>query len=251
MKLNFSLRRWGESWAWKLFPFANVRFNLKSGLVVSVASKSELATFKEIFVRQVYDEFLDRCAQPATVLDLGCNAGYFTLLLHHRARLKSQHGFAVKSVLVDANPSMVTRAESELAANGISARCVAGLIGERGKSMDFHITKESASSSTFRRPAKSRRLRLESLDLDALIARDFPTGLELIKCDIEGAEMLLAREWPAALGKTAALLVEWHHFAGPWPEFVRALQACGLRCAYASTPEGSPNFRTALFLPGA
>jgi hypothetical protein len=65
-----------------------MRFSLRSGLEVPVADRHEMATFKEIFVKQEYDDFLDLLPVPATVLDLGCNLGVFAL---EAARLGAAH----------------------------------------------------------------------------------------------------------------------------------------------------------------
>ncbi|MCA1963822.1 MAG: hypothetical protein LDL31_07750, partial [Prosthecobacter sp.] len=60
MKINFNPRRLAQSLMWRFFSWSDIRFRLRSGLVVPVADKNEMATFREIFIQQKYDDFLDR-----------------------------------------------------------------------------------------------------------------------------------------------------------------------------------------------
>lgn len=248
MSTKQPLRRLGESLMWRLFPCANLRFTLKSGLVVPVGTKSEMATFRELFVRQDYDDLLALVPAARTVLDLGCNCGYFPLLMHHRARLAAVDMANASFVLVDANPAMVERAQAVVETNRLPGTFAfhTGLVGPRDGEMEFHITKESASSSALHRPAKSRSIRLRALDLGRLLQEHFPDGLDLIKCDIEGGEMMLASAWPESLRRTKAFLVEWHDFAGPWAAFQSSVEAAGFKLAGEQAP--NPKFKTALFL---
>lgn len=247
MKINFSSRRLAESLMWRFLARAGMRFSLRSGLEVPVADRHEMATFKEIFVKQEYDDFLDRLPVPATVLDLGCNSGYFALAMLNRSRVLNPAGKLPKQVLVDANEAAVKRAQAVLGGCGMAADIsyVTGLIGRRGEtSATFFVSPASAESSAQNRTKHSRQVTVASVDVEALMGHQFPQGVDLVKCDIEGGEELLVREWAEPLRKAKALLIEWHGFEGTWDAFVAQLESLGFKLVM-ERPAG--RYKNALF----
>ncbi len=249
MKLHLSWRRLAESLAWRLFPYAQLQLRLKSSLVVPVATKSEMATFRELFLEQQYDELLDRLPPPRTVLDLGCNCGYFPLVLHHRARLRGDDPVPIRCVLVDADPAMVARAREVLGLNGLASNAafVAGLVGARGQTATFHISREGATSSAVVRPSRSRPVRMASVDLEQVLQEHFGGRVDLLKCDIEGAEDHLVRDWHPVLAAADAVILEWHGFGIRWPEFADTMRAAGFLPTAERPAKGE--FRIVLFQP--
>ena len=247
MKLSLSPRRLGKSLAWKLFPLADVGFTLKSGITIPIVDRSELATFRGMIIEQVWDPFLDALPFfPRTVLDLGCNCGYFPLLIHHRARLHDVDMREAHFVLVDANPRLVRRARDVIALNRLPGQFVfvSGLIGPRNQRVPFYTHPHSDSSSLFRHSSRSKTLHLSSLDLTQLLDAHFPGPVDLMKCNIEGGERYLVTDWVDALRRARAIVIEWHDFAMPWEEFAGCLQAVGFDLVSA---EERGNFRVALF----
>lgn len=249
MKINLNLRRMAESMMWRCFAMSDIRFRLRSGLSVSVADKHEMATFREIFIQQDYDEFLERLPSLRNILDLGCNSGYFAAQILNRSLIAHQQ--MPKLVLVDASSSAVNRAHTVLEEGGIPSQTRIeiqhGLLGKRGqKSATFFLAPSSAESSTLHRAKNARAVTVPCIDLSALVAQHFPDGLDLIKCDIEGGEEDLVREWQDVLAQTRALLVEWHGFEGAqWSEFVVILSRIGFTLE-RERPAG--RYKNALFL---
>lgn len=246
MKINFSYRRLAKSLMWRFFASSDMQFRLRSGITVSVADRNEMATFQEIFIQQEYDDFLDLIPQPLTVLDLGCNSGYFGALMMNRALLKPNKTMP-KMVLVDANEAAVKRAQSLLnsCAKHADISYVVGLIGRRGDSLaSFFISPASAESSAINRTKHAQQIEVNCVDLAALAAQQFPAGLDLIKCDIEGGEEHLVRDWGDVLQRSKALLIEWHGFQGEWPEFCEILHHLGFQLIL-ERPAG--RYKNALF----
>ena len=248
MPLELSLRRLGRFLAWKLFPLADIRLTLKSGVTFPIADRSELAMFRELAVWRVYDQFLDALPAPRTVLDLGCHCGYFPLLIHHRARLRNVDMHAARFVLVDANFRLVQRAREVICQNQLPGEFVfiSGLIGPKGQRVPFYVRRHSASSSLFKRSARARAVHLDALDLTAIMDQHLGGPVDLIKCDIEGGELYLITDWPDVVRRTRALLIEWHDFAMGWEDLTSGLGAIGFNLVAAET---QGNFRVALFTP--
>jgi FkbM family methyltransferase len=249
MKVNFSLRRLAQSLMWRFFGWSSgMRFRLRSGLEVAVADRNEMATFREIFIQQEYEDFLDLLPPPAHVLDLGCNSGYFAVLMLNRARILTPGQPLPNIVLVDANPEAVERARKVVSGCGCdpNVTLVAGLVGSReSTAATFYVSKASAESSAVQRPKGARAIQVAQLDLEKLVTQHFPNGIDLMKCDIEGAEESLVREWADVLKQTKAFLVEWHGFGTEWQEFSGHLNQLGFDCVI-ERPAGK--YKNALFL---
>jgi FkbM family methyltransferase len=251
MKINLSFQRLAKSLMWRFFAMTGMQFRVHSGLEVAVADKHEMDTFKEIFIQQDYDDFLDQLPAPQRILDLGCNSGYFALLMLNRAMSRKGNALLPEMVLLDANAKAVERARSVIACSGVTqakATFVHGLVGQRGsRSASFYLAPASAESSAEHRTKRSKVFSVPCVDLAALISQHFPLGLDLIKCDIEGAEEDLVRQWPEVLGQTKALLVEWHGFRGSWEDFSKVLDSQGFRLIM-ERPAG--RYKNALFAKG-
>ncbi|MES2594353.1 MAG: FkbM family methyltransferase [Verrucomicrobiota bacterium] len=248
MKINFSLQRLAKSLMWRFFAMSDMRFRLRSGLEVPVADRHEMATFREIFIQQEYDDFLDRLPPAGTVLDLGCNSGYFAVQMLNRARVVTPDQPLPKLVLVDANQTAVERAKTVVSGCGAQAdvALVHGLIGSRGQtSASFYLATASAESSAVNRTKHARQVEVPCVDLAALVQQHFPGGLDLIKCDIEGGEEELIREWTDVLVKAKALLIEWHGFKGGWTDFLSVLEQAGFQLMM-ERPAG--RYKNALFV---
>lgn len=251
MKINLHPRRLAKSLMWRFFSWSEMSFRLRSGLEVPVADKNEMATFREIFIQQEYDDFLDLLPPSKTVLDLGCNSGYFAVQMLNRARVLRPEAPLPKLVLVDANAQAVARARSVLAGCGAEAdvTCVTGLVGARnGGTSTFYVATASAESSAQHRTKHARAVQVDAVDLEKLERVHFPQGLDLIKCDIEGGEELLVREWAGLVGRAGALLVEWHGFQGSWEAFCAQVEGLGLKLV-RERPAGK--YKNALFVQSA
>jgi hypothetical protein len=56
---------------------------------------------------------------------------------------------------------------------------------------------------------------MKALDLDALFQEQFPSGIDLLKVDIEGAERYLVTSWGATLSQFCRrIMIEHHPFCG-------------------------------------
>jgi FkbM family methyltransferase len=228
MKINLSLSRFLESIAWKMFPWANATVRLETGVQFPVRDKSDFNVVNEILQCGIYDRFLDALPPVRTVLDLGCHHGYFALLLEHRRRKAHRDGEGSHYVLVDANPDMVEQARQALALNALAdAEVRQGIVAPASGTAEFYISAATETSSLSRPSRYRRRLTAQPLDLTALVKTSFPGGIDLVKCDIEGAEVALIRDWGEALAGANALILEWHNVEWTWDQALKELEKLG------------------------
>jgi hypothetical protein len=88
-------------------------------------------------------------------------------------------------------------------------------VGEPGQQMRFHLSKADAHSSVMNKYSFLRTVSMTALDLQTLFAEQFPSGIDLLKVDIEGAEKFLVMSWGATLSQFCRrLMVEHHPFCG-------------------------------------
>ena len=210
------MRKLMQSLARRLLPAANLEINLPTGIHVPVGSRDQISRFEEIFLAKSYDEILDRIPLPETVCDLGCNAGYFPLAIEDRKRRHSQT-MTTRYVCVDANPACVEIARRSMSKNIAAGNWWVGqgCIGEPGQEMCFHLSKADAHSSVMNKYSFLRTVSMKALDLQALFEKQFPSGIDLLKVDVEGAEKFLVMSWGPTLSKFCRrLMVEHHPFCG-------------------------------------
>jgi FkbM family methyltransferase len=225
-----AMRKLMQSLTRRLLPSAHLEITLPTGIHVPIGSRDQISRFEEIFLARTYDELLDQVPLPATLCDLGCNAGYFPLALEQRKRLQ---GVTTRTryLCVDANPACLKIARRSLGRN-VPAEdwmVVRGCVGEPGQEMRFHLSKADAHSSVFTKYSFLRTVKMRALDLNALFAENFPDGIDLLKVDIEGAERFLVMSWGEALSKFCRrIMVEYHPFCGLTAgEFASRLKALG------------------------
>jgi FkbM family methyltransferase len=210
------MRKLMQSLARRLLPAAHLEITLPTGIHVPIGSRDQISRFEEIFLIKSYDDLLNHIPLPETVCDLGCNAGFFPLALEDRKRRMGQT-LPTRYLCIDANPACVTIARRSLERNVPAGnwRVVQGCVGDPGQEMNFHLSKADAHSSLFNKYSFLRTVKMKALDLDALFQEQFPSGIDLLKVDIEGAERYLVTSWGATLSQFCRrIMIEHHPFCG-------------------------------------
>jgi FkbM family methyltransferase len=204
-----------------------------SGARVEVADLESFFLSDEIFRRESYRPALAQAGEVRTVLDLGCNVGFFCCYLRHLFGLHDFRGLGI-----DANPLVLKRARRNLDLNGLGGiKLVHGLAGgaDEKTSQDFYLYASHLGSSQFVEPEAGRVLkgdwtRIEVPVLcpsDAWRAEYGAAPIDLLKIDIEGSEGRLLKADPALLRQARCVVLEWHKWLVREDELFPALQDAG------------------------
>jgi FkbM family methyltransferase len=215
-----------------LYGVLNLEHTLNSGLAVKVASKGEWWAYNEIFVNGEYDVPIQTAlgamsGEPFVVLDLGANVGYFTFrvldLIH---QLHLEH-ILPDITTVEGSPetfcTLEERVRSQRSATA-SVRAVHGLVGERSGSALMRESAVHVKSSIIDVPAGGG-VNVAFVDVNALM-RD-KVAIDLLKCDIEGAELVFLENYGDLLRKVRYAVFELHHNLCDTEKCLRILESLG------------------------
>ena len=194
--------------AWKRVGLVT---ELPSGLKVQINSPGEWYVFNEVFVNKLYDGAIQKAIELSSesrninVLDLGANVGYFTLRLFDLL----QDPKRAYAVLVEGVPSVHKELEQRLRGQPLpqeNIRILNGLVGRVSNKGLINVNKHPVNSSIFDRSETVKKVAVDFVDLNLL----FDT-INLLKCDIEGAELLFLENYTTLLSKTKVAIFELHH----------------------------------------
>lgn len=188
------------------FKHEGISYRLRTPESFSIAS--------EVFKRPTYDRLL-RQVDVRTVVDLGCNTGFFTCLLASRYGSDS-----LKGVLVDADAEVLEECRWHLRENGIDGcQSVCAIVGPADtETADFYVADFNISSSTrpfddsYPFPLQTvRSVSCPVVSLASLFETTFGNErINLLKVDIEGSEKELLAQDLACLQQVDWIVIEWH-----------------------------------------
>jgi FkbM family methyltransferase len=206
--LKWKARKW-------LWTRLNPQWQLRSGIVVRVLNYNDWMIYNDIFVDGEYNSAIEQLLnstshdQTVRVLDLGGNVGFFTLRLTDAFLQANRSTFEV--VMVEGSPTTFAELQERLRANddllGSRVRAVHGLAGERTGSAQIAETPSHGENTLF--ASGGKRTAVPFLDVEQLIAT-WPR-VDLLKCDIEGAEELFLNNYPELLRRIDRAVFEFHH----------------------------------------
>jgi len=187
---------------------------LSHDLACPLVHEDDRVSLSEIFFGGEYDSLATHIELPRRWIDLGCNAGYFSLWLEWQRR---KAGLSVDStaLLVDADPRQPAAIERLFALNHLGSRWAftLGLIAPGDGRQNFYQRRFMASSTQPDASNPAQSVSIETLTPGRLRTQ-FPPPYDLIKVDIEGAETDFWEHYKALWSETKSLLLEWH---GPSP----------------------------------
>ncbi|MGA2051928.1 MAG: FkbM family methyltransferase [Opitutales bacterium] len=224
MKTGLSLRLlrplllWGPlrrrlAVAIRLFHFGDLDLSLplSHGLGAPLALQEDDFSFSEIFFNDVYHEVLAADPLPARWLDLGCHAGYFSLWLEWHRRRRGEPAGSSSALLVDADARRLPGLARLLELNGLAPRWnyTHGAICAGSGAHVFYQRSVMASSAAPYAPEPGHPVSVPILTAAQLLAR-FPPPYDLIKVDIEGAEVDFLAHYESVWSQARQVLLEWH-----------------------------------------
>lgn len=201
-----------------MFQWLELGWTLPSGIRVRVSSYMDWFIYNEIFVSREYDEALrlalDSRADPAApvhIVDLGSSTGYFTLHAADQLRQRRIGAEGWTITAIDGDPCRIeefrTRVfvENDLAEN---VKLIEGFVGERTGSATLAMPARAHARIALAKGQGEVGPRVSYVDLTPALA-GIPQ-IDLLKCDIEGAELLLLQNYPDLLSKVRVAVFELH-----------------------------------------
>lgn len=156
-----------------------------------------------IFWHTLHPRYL---GSSSKILDLGANYGHFAQRITAR--------FGAKCVAIEPSP---TPFASIPETGGITKMQVA--VADRSGTMPFHVAEDSVASSLLRQVASHQgTIDVQVYSFQDLLAKLGWSHVDLLKCDIEGAEIAMLRATPDdVLSRVGQMTVEFHDFCGITP----------------------------------
>jgi FkbM family methyltransferase len=192
------------------FHWLDLTWQLSCGLRARLGSYTDWVVYNEIFVHGEYDQALRRAletaaghAAPIHIVDLGANVGFFTLRAVQQLLERGVEARRFMITAVEGDADCVKEFEARIFAENELSRTVTlthGLVGNRSGEANLH------GDSLFRR--EMRGAAVPFVDLDLLLSN--VPRIDLLKCDIEGAELLLIENYPELLRKVNVAVFELH-----------------------------------------
>jgi FkbM family methyltransferase len=214
----------------RIFPLSRT---YPEGTCVEAADLESFFLSDEIFQRQTYRRALTLAGEVRTVVDLGCNVGFFCCYLRHYFGRRDFCGLGI-----DANPGILKQARRNLERNGLTGiKLLQGLVGgsEENSTQDFFLYASHLGSSQFIQPEAERILKggwtkivvpvLKTSEIWR--AEHGETPIDLLKIDIEGSEGNLLRTDSALFRQTKCLVLEWHKWLVKQEELFPILEQMG------------------------
>lgn len=216
-----------------LYQVLNLEYRLQSGIRVRVASLGEWWTYNDIFVNHEYDLAIraglsSRLPErPFVVLDLGANVGFFILRVADVIAQSEGAPLACEITAVEGSPRnfrvLRRRIESQPLSH-VQCRFVHGLVGQRSGE---GVIRESALhvKNTIMKSPRLPGARVDFVNLADVMADH--EHIDLLKCDIEGAELSFIENYPDLLRRVKHAVLELHHGLCDTTKCVRLLLDLG------------------------
>ena len=200
-----------------LYQVLDLEYTLPSGLLAKIGSKGEWWVYNDIFVGREYDLPIHRALEsrsavrPFTVLDLGANVGFFFLRVIDLIRQSELPDLIWDITLVEGSPTVHRELQERLRLQGLlgeGLRVVNGLVGQRSGS---GAIRESAVhvKNTILDIRPGTGVKVDFVDLVPLMEER--SEIDLLKCDIEGAEQMFIENYGDLLGRVKHAVFEFHH----------------------------------------
>lgn len=186
----------------------------QGGLRVPIRCWSDILAYNEIFRVRVYDSVLGKESLGA-VCDLGCQSGMMIL------RMASLGCAPRKALLIDANPLAVARCRANLKGAQLKGYSILhGAVGCSGngaadckQTISFSVrpSELECQLSEFGQQRGDKVINVPVIDLEFAWTNEVgDVPCELLKMDIEGAEIGVLRNDTKFLRRVRRVVLEWH-----------------------------------------
>jgi FkbM family methyltransferase len=212
----------------------NLQWNLCSGIKVLVATQADWVIYNDVFVDGEYDIPIVEClhgsnsAECLNILDLGANVGYFGLRFVDLMRRNGYGNLPYSITMIEGAPSLSKELQRRLAlADNFSKNItvVHGLVGKREGSGRIHEGAFHPMNSIMQ--SSPGDVQVKYVDLVKLIGKE--TQIDLLKCDIEGAELQFIENYIDLLRNVKFAVFEIHPQLCDYDKCIQLLESTGLK----------------------
>jgi FkbM family methyltransferase len=210
LRAPFFRKRAAFHFRYEYFDHLELNIPLSHGFCCPISKLDALYSFSEIFVMGEYGSFLEDIPLPRRWVDLGCHAGYFTLYLAWQ-HAKAGSAGDWRALLIDADPRAEASTKRTLTQNSLLPKCEyrTGLITKETGELDFALREGMGSSTDTSMGGIQGLQRVRAIPAAEILAA-LPPPYDLIKIDVEGAEVDFIGAYRAVHAHAAAILMEWH-----------------------------------------
>ncbi len=191
---------------------------LQSGIRLRVRSHPDWVIYSDVIVNGEYDAVIRETLEktnpgtPFRVVDLGANVGYFSLRLADLFLQKFGEAEDLQLTLIEGSPAVFADLECRVREQSFlrdKTRLINGLVGKK----EGHAYIDQGYIHYGHGASVDRTLGAKLVpyvDLNKVLAS--MNGIDLLKCDVEGAEFDLIDNYPALLQKVTAAVFEFHYY---------------------------------------
>jgi FkbM family methyltransferase len=227
-KLAFELRC-------RHFEDLEIAVPIGEGLRCPILHPEYWHSFEEIFFTNEYSPLFEMLPPPERWIDLGCHAGFFSLLMALWRRRRKMDG-SFTALLIDGDSRVARSIErmSQINAFGSRFKFLHGAIASEPGDVRFDEKEVMASSLTADPRGKSVKVVRPEV-----ITGLFPAPYDLVKVDIEGAEKDFLTSYGAVIAGARHVLLEWHSWSLGGGSVRQAAARVGLKETAEIVPEHS------------
>lgn len=204
--------------------------SLPTGITVRIASFADWSIYNDVFVDGEYDAPIRMAFSKADgkirILDLGANVGLFLKRVLHIRRSEFPQ-IAVEIICVEGAPETfaILQCETPTLLPSESVELLHGLAGKR--SGHAFLTRNAFHAMTkLARNNGNEGIRVEFVDLSK--ATQHWENIDLLKCDIEGAEQMVFENYGDLLLKVEIGVCEFHLYCTDRTSCLRIAKDKGL-----------------------
>jgi FkbM family methyltransferase len=186
-----------------------------TGLIYKIDSVPSWVVANEIFGTDSYGKAI-RSVDPKTFVDLGANVGYFPVAVAEHVRSRN-----IKGLCVEPNPNLQSSLMFHISRNKLETVYFRqGAVGLKGacREIDFFVNPSHIASSVSGKfnplvplGGESTKIRVPMLEFPDEWESVFSNErVDLLKIDIEGAEVDFLRSHSSFIKQVDAIFIEWH-----------------------------------------
>ena len=146
---------------------------------------------------------------PKLIVDCGANCGHFSILVEICIKYKFSSSNA-EYLLIEANPDLIDICAKNLKDTKIfhRSKIFNSLLGQKSGIGKFWINKKNYLSSSIEKGKSEYYININYLDLNTLVKDEI---VDILKIDIEGAEIPFLEGYSNILENTRIILLELHN----------------------------------------